>query len=280
MPAKETRTERERSLPSQSSAACSSTLLQAHHVPDVFHELLVVLSGTGWCLVWGGFSWLTYPGLRAARQAPVAEDADPWTRVLSGRFHDPLIGRDLLLGILAGTLMAVASLLVIMVHARSPADSALLPALHSLRSSRVFASRLVFLALDGMHFALGGLFLLVLLRVVLRRTWLAVFALLLLNVPLIAWNWSPTAVAVRLATAALFCVVVLRLGLLAGIAMLATERLLDVAAHHLDFDAWYIAASGLVLLLVLGLALVALRLTLLRGGLELRSPPRIYSKGG
>ena len=244
-----------------------STLLQAHHVPDVFHELVVLLSATGWCLVWSGFSWLAYLAFEPHVRRLWPRTLITWTRVLSRRFHDSLVGRDLLLGILAGTLVAVASLLVIMLHERSPADTALLPALHSLRSSRLFASRLVFLVLDSLQLALGGLFMLVLLRVVLRRTWLAVFSLLLLNLPLTAWNWTPTAVVYALATAGLFSVVVLRLGLLAGVAMLATERLLTSLPITLDFDAWYIATSGLVLLLVLGLALVAFRLALLRGGL-------------
>ena len=49
--------------------------------------------------------------------------------------------------------------------------------------------------------------------------------------------------------------------------MLATERLLTSLPITLDFDAWYIASSGWVLVIVLGLALVAFRLTLLQGGL-------------
>lgn len=77
-----------------------------------------------------------------------------------------------------------------------------------------------------MQFALGAVFLLVLLRVALRRTWLAVLALLFINVPLAAWSWTPTALVFAISTAALFSVVVLRLGLLAGVAALATERLL------------------------------------------------------
>ena len=109
---------------------------------------------------------------------------------------------------------------------------------------------------------------LVLLRVVFRRTWLAVFSLLLLNLPLTAWTWTPTAVVYALATAGLFSVVVLRLGLLAAVAMLATERRLTSLPMTLDFDARYIAISGWVLVLVLGLALVAFRLALLRGGLQ------------
>ena len=245
-----------------------STLLQAHHVPDVFHELVVLLSATGWCLLWGGFSWLAYLAFEPHVRRLWPRTLISWTRVLSRRFGDSLVGRDVLLGILAGTLMAVASLLVIMLHDRNPDDTALLPALHSLRSSRLFASRLVFLVLDSLQLALGGLFILVLLRVVLRRTWLAVFSLLLLNVPLTAWNWTPTAVGYALATAGLFSAVVLRLGLLAAVAMLATQRLLTSLPITLDFDAWYIATSGWVLVLVLGVTVLAFRLSLLPGGLE------------
>ena len=190
-----------------------------------------------------------------------------WTRALSRRFHDSPVGRDLLLSILAGTVMAVASLLVFMMHERSPDDTALLPTLHSLRSSRLFVSRVLFLVLDSMQLTLGSLFMLVLLRVVLRRTWLAVLCLLLLNLPLTEWNWTPTAVVYGLATAGLFCVVVLRLGLLASVVILATERLLTSLPITLDLRAWYIGQSGLVLLLILGLPLVASRLTLLRAGL-------------
>jgi hypothetical protein len=118
-----------------------------------------------------------------------------------------------------------------------------------------------------MQLTLGSLFMLVLLRVVLRRTWLAVLCLLLLNLPLTAWSWTPTAVVYALGTAGLFCVVVLRLGLLASVVMLGTERLLTSLPITLDLRAWYIGQSGWVLLLILGLALVAWRLTLLRAGL-------------
>ena len=90
--------------------------------------------------------------------------------------------------------------------------------------------------------------------------------LLLLNLPLTAWAWTPTAVLYALGSAGLFCVVLLRLGLLAGVAMLATERLLTSLPMTLDFDAWYIATSSLVLVLVLGLTVAAFRLTLRRGG--------------
>jgi uncharacterized membrane protein YfcA len=187
-----------------------STMLQAHHVRDVIQEFVVLLSVLGWCLVWGGFSWLAYLAFEPHVRRLWPRTLITWTRVLSGRFNDPLVGRDLLLGILAGTVAAVASLLIITMHERTPDDTAVIPALHSLRSSRLFTSRLVFLVLDSLHFSLGSFFLLLLCSVVLRRTWLAV--LLLVNVPLSAWGWTPTAVFYAIGIAGLFCFVVLQLG--------------------------------------------------------------------
>ena len=217
--------------------------------------------------MWGGFSWLAYLAFEPHVRRLWPRTLITWTRVMSRRLNDPLVGRDLLLGILAGTLMAVASLLIIMLHERSPDDAAVIPALHSLRSSRLFASRVVFLILDSLQFSLGSFFMLVLFRIVLRRTWLAVFSLLLLNVLLTAWSWTPTALFYAIAIAGLFCFVVLRVGLLAGVAMLATETA-HVAAHHARLRCLVHRDVRLVLLLVLGLAFLAFRLALLRGGLE------------
>jgi hypothetical protein len=159
-------------------------------------------------------------------------------------------------------LAAVASLLIIMMHGRTPDDIAVIPALHSLRSSRLFASRVVFLVLDSLQFSLGSFFLLLLCRVVLRRTWLAVMMLLLVNLPLSAWAFTPAAVSYAIGIAGLFCFVVLQLGLLAGVTMLATQRVLTSLPMTLDFDAWYVASSVSVLLLVLGVSVLAFRVTI------------------
>ena len=46
----------------------------------------------------------------------------------------------------------------------------------------------------------------------------------------------------------------------------SVERLLTSLPITLDFDAWYVASSALVLLLVLGVAIVVFRLTVRRNG--------------
>jgi hypothetical protein len=120
--------------------------------------------------------------------------------------------------------------------------------------------------LDSVQFALGSFFLLVLCRLALRRTWLAVLLLMIVYVPLGAWSPTPTAVLYATGIAALFCLVVLRLGLLASVAMLATQRVLTSLPTTLNFDAWYGASSVTVLRIVLSAAILAFRLTIQGGG--------------
>ena len=244
------------------------TTLHAHHVRDPIQEFVLLLSLVGWCLLWSAFSWLVYLAFEPHARRLWPRTLITWTRVLSGRFNDAIVGRDLLLGILAGTFVTVVMLLIIMVHQRTPDDTTVVPALQSLRSVRVFVSRVVYLLLDSLQFALASFFLLVLFRVAVRRTWLAVALLMLVNVPMSAWSWTPIAMSYAIGIAGLFCFIVLRLGLFAGVAMLATYRLLTSLPMTLDFDAWYVAQSLLVLLLVLGVALLAFRLTILRAADE------------
>ena len=127
----------------------------------------------------------------------------------------------------------------------------------------------MYLILDSLQFSLGSFFLLLLGRIVLRRTWLAVLLLLLLNVLLSAWSWTPTALFYASAIAGLFCFVVLQVGLLAGVAMLATFRVLTSLPMTLDFDAWYVASSASVLLVVLGVSFLAFRLTIRRDRVDM-----------
>src|SRR5207237_1567191 len=78
----------------------SAGIFRAHHVANVVEEISFVLSVSGWSLIWAAFCWVCYlacePSLR--RHAPQVLAA--WTRLLAGRFGDPVVGRDVLIGVL------------------------------------------------------------------------------------------------------------------------------------------------------------------------------------
>jgi hypothetical protein len=177
-----------------------------------------------------------------------------WTRVLEGRMRDPLVGRDVLVGVLAGVLLAGALALLIHVDGHPRSDAFVGLSLDALRSTRLLLSRVIVHALDGLQYALGGFFMLLLMRLVLRQTWLAMIVLTVLSLPLAETFWTPAGILYAVGAANLFFVIVLRFGLLSGAAMLMSQCLLTRIPLTLDFNAWYAGSSMMVVLLVLGLA--------------------------
>jgi serine/threonine-protein kinase len=251
------------------SGGVLSGILHAHHVANPVEELGFLLSMCGWTAVWGGFSWLAYVSFEphVRRLWPVTLVS--WTRVLAGRLRDPLVGRDLLIGVLCGIAITMASMLRVALGGRPSSDVIIGPVLESLRSTRHLTSVVIFAALDGLQFALGGFFMLLLLRRLLRRTWLATAVLIAFSVAMAGLNLSLVDVGYFVGTTALFVLIVLRVGLLAGVTMLVSERLLTRLPLTLDFNAWYMGASTAVLLIVAGIAIWGFSMTMARRRLPL-----------
>ena len=148
-------------------------LLRAHHVPDVVEETSFVLGLSGWCVMWAVFCWVCYlaiePPLR--RHAPHVLAA--WTRLLSGRVRDPVVGREVLLGVVGGiVVIALATLRFRLVPLRN-ADLVLYHALESLQGWRRFAYVETLGLLDAVETALAGALLVVLVRSVARSVGVA-----------------------------------------------------------------------------------------------------------
>jgi serine/threonine-protein kinase len=231
-----------------------SLILRAHHLPDPLDEVILVLSTSGWSFVWASFSWLAYVSFEPHVRRLWPHTLVSWTRMLSGRVRDSLIGRDVLIGVLTGTIIAAALLLRVEFSDGARPEYLSAPALEALRSSRHFASRILYAALDGLQFSLGAFYMLLLLRLILRRTWIAVLALLVLGAAINGNVSSPWPVIYALSTGALFVTLVLKFGLLAGVVTVMCERLLTRLPITLDPGAWYFGSSMAVVLLVLAAA--------------------------
>jgi hypothetical protein len=231
-----------------------SAALFAHHVPDLSAELTLFLAVCGWMLLWGGFCWLSYVAFEPHVRRLWPRTLVSWTRVLEGRVRDPLVGRDVLIGVLAGVLVTGTTALRLAVDNVTIPDALVAQGIEALRSVRHLWSRVIFYSLDGLEFALGGFFMLLFMRLLLRKTWLAAVVLIALYIPILE-SWTPFGVLQAVAITTLFFVVVLRIGLLAGVTMSVTAGLLGRMPLTLDFTAWYAGSSAMVLLVVLALAI-------------------------
>jgi hypothetical protein len=221
--------------------------------------LTFLLGLIGWFLVWGAFTWLMYISLEpyVRRQWPHALFS--WTRLTSGRWRDPLVGRDVLAGLLAGIIRTGMLIARVRMAHRPPPDAFFSPALESLRSVRHFVNiALAFEVVGALEYALGALFLLFLIRMVVRKTWIAAGIVALLAIPLGFRGGGPLSgwELIWIVGAALFgLAILLRFGLLAYFMMwFFTGLLTSVPALTLDLGAWNVGTSVVTLLVVAALS--------------------------
>ncbi len=235
--------------------------LWASHVYDLELEWSIVQADVGYNLFLAANLWLLYVGLEPYVRRRWPEAIISWNRLLAGNFRDPMIGRDILIGgILAGTFGVLEHLddLFLMLTGR-PIQ------LYGLNGNMLFNARfaLGFTVDTSIHALLQvmqGLFVLLLLRILLRRFWLAgaVFILLIgfmngvpgSDTPIVAWIQTTLMVS-----AVLF--VVVRFGLVAGTVGFYLSDMLSQVVSTTDIAAWYaqpslIPIAAMVALLVYG----------------------------
>jgi eukaryotic-like serine/threonine-protein kinase len=84
-------------------------LLGAHHVPDLQAELGLMVRGLGLGLMHGALIWVLYLALEPFVRRHWPDTLISWTRLLSGRIRDPIVGRDVLIGAAFGAGVAMAT---------------------------------------------------------------------------------------------------------------------------------------------------------------------------
>jgi Protein kinase domain len=82
------------------AAIAASSLLTAHHVPAPALEWNLVLRIAGYAAFNGLFSWICYLAIEPQARRRWPRMLVGWTRVLSGRWRDPLVGTEVLTGLL------------------------------------------------------------------------------------------------------------------------------------------------------------------------------------
>jgi serine/threonine-protein kinase len=244
--------------------AVLSGMLRAHHVPIAIEEVVFLFGIAGWAMVWGGLTWMMYVGLEPYVRRVWPRSLISWTRLLSGRLRDPLVGRDVLIGMVAGLVQVTITIVRFWINDRTAPAETLLTAVESLDSVPRFVNIvLTYQALNALIFALAGAFLLVLLRLVVRKTWIAVLVLSLPTNTLVPgggapFGWeSPFVMAIPLIALAVF----LRVGLLAYCATVFTDVLVRVPMT-LDVDAWFFGHSLATLVILAALAVSAFLVSL------------------
>jgi serine/threonine-protein kinase len=232
-------------------------LFRADHASAFADELWILITVFAYPSLWALWVWLLYMALEPYARRRFPHVLISWKRLLSGKLGDPMVGRDLLLGAAAGVMLLLAFTASILGAAylgfvsETPGVQVHGPTLAHLKQVgfRLFVNQF-----SAVLFSMTFLFLLVLLRMVVRRQWLAAAIwCLMVAVPLMGEHAVPGWVG-GLFRGVLMLVVLTRGGLL----MLATLMFVMFVTLELpltlDVSAWYASRGWPPLLVIAGLA--------------------------
>jgi serine/threonine protein kinase len=232
--------------------------LAAHHIPAEL-EFVIFLGATALGLIVGAISWLLYVALEPYVRRRWPRSLISWTRLLTGQTRDPMVGCDLLVGILAGVYWAVAARvdgLALGWMGKLPDAPDVALAYDSLMSLRMMASVFLLNVAAFVFVSLGYFFIFFLLRLVLRKQWLAVLAaLLILCVPSLFATHPVLHVTFELISLSIGLIVLIRFGLLAVMAALWTFSLLFAYPLTVHLSAWYAGPTFFALFVILAVAI-------------------------
>ena len=232
--------------------------LEADHVPSLTEVLLPVM-GVSWALFTAGLAWLLYVALEPYVRSRWPHTIITWSRLSRGRLRDPLVGRDLLLGMLFGVVQStlVWSGIAIARRFGSVEPIPLMPELAPLLASRFVVTSLISFLYSSITAALAFFILLFLLRLLLRKEWLAVVGFLAISAAAgtIGQDLPVVAALMSLAAAAVAVTALLRFGLVVYAVSNFVGAALTVGFPlAVESSRWYSAPSFFV---VAGLAAAA-----------------------
>lgn len=231
-------------------------MIGTHHADAAYDEARMFAQGVGQALSSALAVWIFYMALEPGVRRTWPRSLIGWTRLLSGRFRDPMVGREILLGLGLGLithemfwLTAAAS------HWFGRGASSYFVKEVSLAPTLQFIADQLLSHVESIEIPIGTIFIFLLGRRALGLVGATVAFLMMLGA------YATVSVAIVLHML-LLLVVLLRSGLLTGVVMGCTLGLVASAPLTLDTSAWYWPRALAVMLIVTAAALWSARLAI------------------
>jgi serine/threonine-protein kinase len=225
-------------------------LCSAHFTPSVGLIAMFLLAIVT-TVFYGVIFWTIYIALEPPVRRNWPQTLVSWTTILTGRIRDPIVGRDVLVGMTLGVLIALLIRGTIVYD-----DSPVVGAIDLLSGTRRAAGFLTTQLLYAVRSALLFFYLLFLLRLALRNQWAAAFAFAMVFAALDALDseFAFREGATSFVYFAMLAAAVLHWGLTTlTVSLLVANLLLSMPATT-DWTAWYAGGTMLVLAICVGLA--------------------------
>jgi predicted Ser/Thr protein kinase len=225
------------------------------HLVANFDMVLFFAIAVSTALFVSGTTWMLYLALEPWVRRRWPHAIISWSRLLSGKFRDPLLGRDMLFGIILGVVWMLIIRTGLIFTMRMGAS----PELY--RTDYLIGGRAALGAwlgqVCGSVFAtLEFFFLLLALKVVLRKDWLAAIAFVaIFALPRgLTSTHAATELPMLILIYGIAVLIVFRFGLVPLAIAIFTVDMLAGVPFSSDFSTWYMPTSILALLSVVALA--------------------------
>ena len=210
-------------------------------------ELLPLIVAICAATTLGLLAWIVYVACEPYLRRLWPETMVSWTRVLAGRLRDPLVGRDVLIGCTFGMAIQLFGTVTFWIGSKAGLFGVLPYQQHEilLRGGRYAVGQLFSSFLTSTVVALVIMMLFLLLRMICRKTVIAVIVFCILGgvfgalqlVGLFGVSAAPIAIVLQVSSFALFIFVLLRFGLLAQVVMTIFSTLQGLSLLTLDTSA-------------------------------------------
>jgi hypothetical protein len=238
------------------AAWIAAVFFGAHHVLTSYEAWLfcvALVMGAAWFC----FTWLLYIALEPFVRRRWPATLISWSRLLAGRFRDPLVGRDVLAGCLLAAFSVAKTRLGWFVPSwlGYPPPQPFSGPQWELLGARTMISDLSLSLGPVLLVPLAILFVLFLLRALLRKEWAAAVAFVLLFTVLFSPGFDPVFLLTSLIFWVLAVFLLIRFGLLAFVVQGFFFNLLVQYPLTTHGSAWYAGISLAAILLMAAMAL-------------------------
>jgi protein kinase-like protein len=232
-------------------------VLGGHHVTTADEGWLLI---AGFCnaAAMGLAFWILYLALEPFARRRWPEMLISWTRAISGRWRDPLVGRDILLGAAVGT---ASGLILGPIRVLLPMQLGILgPAPHAFDAGAPVNPGLVvtWLISSGVlsaFWVLGIVFLLILVRGAVRYGWLAgLVVTLIFTANFLGRSGQAVTLPLAFLSMGILVTVTVRFGVLAAITVETCRRIFGYRIYSSDPSSWGFYAGMIAVAAVLALA--------------------------
>ncbi|HKN61631.1 MAG TPA: protein kinase [Candidatus Acidoferrales bacterium] len=231
------------------------TLLFAHNVPTI-HEVEIFLIALGWGLIYGALVWLVYIALEPHVRRRWPHVLISWSRLVAGQFRDPLVGRDVLIGIVLAVVLNVLSKiphLVALWSGKTPDAPNRGLDLVQFNGLKIVVADFMLNFTIFVFIAFAVFFLFFLVRLIVRKGWLAaVIVTLLFSVQSLFGHHPVLGFTAAVTSMALIFLILIRFGFLPLVVGMTLDNVLEAFPLTAHLSAWYAEPTIFVFAVLFG----------------------------